>query len=85
MVRRDHLQPVRRELPQRPEQDVLGVALQAGDIDVAGRLAVALPAGRVLVGSLQDEELELRADGRSHAQLGELLEHPLQHHPRTFL
>ncbi len=84
MVGGYHLEPVRREVPQRTEQHVLGVALQAGDIDVAGRLAVALPAGRVLVGSLQDIELELGPNGWSHSQVGELLNHPLQHHPRTF-
>ena len=67
------------------QQHVLRVALQAGHVDIAGCLAVALPAGRILVGALQNVELEFGTSDRPHAQLGELLNHPLQHHAWTFL
>src|SRR4029453_15690679 len=48
MVRGYTPQPILREAAKGPEQYVLGVAFQAGHIDIPSSLAIALPAGRVL-------------------------------------
>ena len=85
MVRGDNFEPERREVPERTEQHVLRIALQAGHVHVASCLAIALPTGRVLVGAFQHIELQLGTDDRLHAKISELLDHPLEHHPRAFL
>ena len=65
VVGRHHLDAVGPQLPQRREQHVLRVALEAGHVDVAGALAVPAPArGRLLV-LLEEVELQLGPDDRA--------------------
>ena len=77
VVGRHHVQPVVPQRAQRPQQEVFGVALAAGDVDVAGGLAVPAPAACAV--RFEHVELQLGADHRAHAELGEpgqdLLEH----------
>ena len=80
-----HVQAVLPEHSQRVEQGVFRVAAQAGDVDVAGGLAVPAPAaGRGLV-LVEQVELELGADEGAHAELGELVDDPAQHRAGALL
>jgi hypothetical protein len=85
MISGDNIEPVRRELPERTKQHVLRITLQTRNVDIAGCLAVTLPAGRVLPGAFQHIELKLGANDWLHTKISELLNHPLEHHPRAFL
>ena len=83
VVGRHYLHAVAGEMTEVAQQDVLGVALEPGDIDVARRLPVALPAGGRALVTLQHVELELRPDHRTHAEVGELGHDLLEHVARA--
>ena len=77
-----HVDVVGGQRAQRRQQRVLRVALEAGDVDVAGALAVAAPAlgaGRV---GLEHVELQFGADHWPHSEFGELLDDALEHRAR---
>jgi len=70
-----HLEVGVAHVPQHRQRDALRVALAADDVDVAGLVGVALPAAVAGGVGLQDVELELGADHRGEADLGELRGH----------
>jgi hypothetical protein len=85
VVRGDHVQPIGPELPQRPEEEVVRVTLQTGDVDVAGGIAVPRPSCRRRRVAVQQVELKFGAHDGVHAQGRELVDDTAQHLAWAFL
>jgi hypothetical protein len=84
MIGRSDLEPGRAQVTQGPQQQAVGVALAAHDVDIAGAVGVPGEARARGTVRLADEVLQLRPDDGLQLQLREVLGDPSDDRPRRF-